>query len=294
MASSLEKLPVEIILNIVIQLGWRPRDIRSLLGSCKIIRVFLKAFEKPLSRRFASHLYPASTHLIHSSSIQPLIIFPHTFAWLAEKKKRTKILRELSNSPLLDITIPNLLLSLFETSTRICGSCGLLGINAFKSHGLNVLLRLADARVAGSVSIDDAQHGQEFWIRDQDPLALASALALVWVASLMFEYGDSSTWGAGGDKDNHATPGESSAEESNLVKRQYIYRELALAHGPYFLWCSVSESAKETRWAKKMLDEGAKGLEEYGVGSGPANRNLQSAFLGRLAGLQGWKGWDEM
>lgn len=45
--ASLEQLPVEIILNIVIQLGWKPGDIESLLVSSKV--------------NASSHLCPAST-----------------------------------------------------------------------------------------------------------------------------------------------------------------------------------------------------------------------------------------
>ena len=157
-----------------------------------------------------------------------------------------------------------------------------------------MLLRLSDARIGGStpvedrkISIDDAQRGQEFWICEQDALALASMLALVWVASMMFDYGDRSTWGAGAGEDKgHGILGESSAEGSNLVKRQYIYRELVLAHGPYFLWCSVSGSEKETRWVKGMLDEGVEGRKEY------EKNSLQSVLLRRLAGSNGWDGWE--
>lgn len=254
------------------QLGWEPGDIRSLLRSSKVnasphplpasilliyslqtIRLVLKTHEEHLCQQFTSHLYPTSMDPILASSIPiftrpstiplepkrtllgclPSIIRPYTFPWMAEQEKRNKILRDLSNSPLLGITIPSLLLSLLETSTRSCASCGLSGIDAFKSHGLKMLLSLSDARIAGS--IDDAQRGQEFWICEQDALAIASTLALVWVASMMFDYGDRSTWGAGGCEDNgHGILGESSVED-DLEKRQFIYRELVLAHGPYFL-----------------------------------------------------------
>ncbi|KFY11363.1 hypothetical protein V491_07239 [Pseudogymnoascus sp. VKM F-3775] len=149
--------------------------------------------------------------------------FSYTFPGIAEQEKRNKILCDLSSSQLLDITIPNLLLTLFETSTCIYASCGLSDINTFKSHGLNMLLKLSDARVARStltkerkISINDAQ--QKRWISEQDSLALASMLALVWVASMMFDYGDESAWGAGSRKDN--SHGEPSAENNNLAKRQ--------------------------------------------------------------------------
>lgn len=165
-----------------------------------------------------------------------------------------------------------------------------------------MLLRLSDARVSfctpveeRKISIDGGQRGQEFWICEQDALALASTFALVWVASMMFEYGDRSTWGTGNRVDNsHGILGESSAEDSNLVTRQRIYRELVLEHGPYFLWCSVSGSEKETRWVKEMLDEGVTELKEYEKGGGPVHRSLQSVLLKRLAGLKGWEGWDEV
>jgi hypothetical protein len=262
----------------------------------------------------ASHLYLTSMDPILASSIPSWPIFtrpstiplepertlsgrlpppirPYTFPWIAEQEKRNKILRKLSNSALLGITIPSLLLSFLETSTRSCALCGLSGINAFKSHGLKMLLSLSDARIAGS--IDDAKRGQEFWICEQDALALASTLALVWVASMMFDYGDRSTSGAGRCEDNgNGILGESSAEGSDLEKRQFIYRELVLAHGPYFLWCSVSESEKETRWVKEMLDEGVEGLKEYEKRTRPVHRSLQSVLLRRLAGLKGWQGWE--
>ncbi|KFY70789.1 hypothetical protein V498_10216, partial [Pseudogymnoascus sp. VKM F-4517 (FW-2822)] len=125
-----------------------------------------------------------------------------------------------------------------------------------------MLLQLSDARVAGStpveekkISIDDAQRSQEFWVCQQDTLALASTLALVWVASLTFDYGDRLTWGAGACDNNCGIHGMQS-QDSNLAKRRCTYRELALVHGPYFLWCSISKSEKETRWVKEMLDEG--------------------------------------
>ncbi|OBT38553.1 hypothetical protein VE00_11128 [Pseudogymnoascus sp. WSF 3629] len=312
----LQQLPVEIILNIVMQLGWEPGNIRSLLGSSRTIRFVLKTHEKHFSQQFASHLYPTSMDPILASSIPsgpiftrpstmplepkrtllgrlPPLIRPYTFPWIAELEKRNNILRDLSNSPLLGITIPSLLLSLLETSTRSCASCGLSGINAFKSHGLSMLLSISDARIAGS--IDDAQRGQEIWICEQDALALASTIALVWVASMMFDYGDRSTWGSGGCEDNgHGILGNLSAEDSNLEKRQCIYRELVLAHGPYFLWCSVSKSEKETRWVEEMLDKGVEGLKEYEKGTRPVHRSLQSVLLRQLARLKGWEGWYEV
>ena len=224
----------------------------------------------------------------------PLQVRFPTFPGIAEQEKRNKILCDLSSSQLLDITIPNLLLSLFETSTCIYASCGLSDINTFKSHGLNMLLKLSDARVAGStltrerISINNEQ--QKIWICEQDSLALASMLALVWVASMMFDYGDKSTWGAGSCEDNRH--GEPSAENSNLVKRQGIYRELVLIHGPHFLWCSISKLEEETSWVKKMLDEGVEGLK--------AHQNLGALLLRRLTrcteceGCEECQGWEEV
>ncbi|OBT92553.1 hypothetical protein VE01_09446 [Pseudogymnoascus verrucosus] len=325
----LQQLPVEIFLNIVMQLG--SGDIGSLLGSSKTIRSILKSHEEYLSRQFASYLYPKRKRTskkpilawpiltrpspplkpkhILSRCIPTLIRFPYTFSWVAEQEKRKKVLRDLSNSQLLNVTIPNLLVSIFGTSTRICACCGLSGIKVFKSHGLNMLLRLSDARISGStpveekkISIDDAHRSQKLWICQQDKLALASMLALVWVASTTFDYGDRSTWGAGSCNNNCGIPGEQS-EDINLAKRRCTYRELALVHGPYFLWCSVSESEKETRWVKDMLDEGVeyeKGVEsmegvesEEGVEDARmAHHSLQSVLLSRLAGLKGWEGWE--
>ncbi|KFY68133.1 hypothetical protein V496_01277 [Pseudogymnoascus sp. VKM F-4515 (FW-2607)] len=316
----LQQLPVDIILNIVMQLGWEPQDIGSLLGTSKTIRSVLKTHEEHLSRQFASSMdpvlassipplpiitHPSATHLEPKRTLSPpppLVNLPYTFHLVAEAERK-KILSDLSNSPLLNISIPNLLLSLFETSTRICGACGLYGIDAFRNHGLNMLLRLSDARIAGrtltkerKIPIDDARHSQELWICNQDALALASTLALVWVASIMFDYGDRSTWGAGDCGDSGLmTLAESSAEDSNLLKRQCMYRELVLVHGPYFLWCSVSESEKKTNWVQEMLDEGV-GLKEYEREGGPVYRGLQSVLLRRLDGLEGWEkdGWDEI
>ncbi|KAL5346603.1 hypothetical protein ACLOAV_008310 [Pseudogymnoascus australis] len=300
----LQQLPVDIILNIVMQLGWEPQDIGSLLGTSKTIRSVLKTHEEHLSRQLASSMDPVLASSIPPalSHHLPLVNLPYTFHLVAEAERK-KILSDLSNSPLLDISIPNLLLSLFETSTRICGACGLYGIDAFRNHGLNMLVRLSDARIAGrtltkerKIPIDDARHSQELWICKQDALALASTLALVWVASMMFDYGDRLTWGAGDCGDSGLmTLAESSAEDSNLLKRQCMYRELVLVHGPYFLWCSVSESEKKTNWVQEMLDEGV-GLKEYEREGGPVYRGLQSVLLRRLDGLEGWEkdGWDEI
>ncbi|KAL5344732.1 hypothetical protein ACLOAV_010424 [Pseudogymnoascus australis] len=322
----LQQLPIEIILNIAMQLGWEPTDLRSLLGSCKTIKHILKTHEDQISRQLVSHLYSTSMDPIRTSSIlawpvlDPLPIsplelkcalscylplqvrFPLTFPGIAEQEKRNKILCDLSSSQLLDIAIPNLLLSLFETSTCIYASCGLSDINTFKSHGLNMLLKLSDARVAGSmltkerkISINNER--QKIWICEQDSLALASMLALVWVASMMFDYGDKSTWGAGSCKDNS---GEPSAENNNLVKRQGIYRELVLVHGPYFLWCSISKLEEETSWIKKMLDEGVEGLKGYGMEDGSVHQSLGALLLRRLArckdceGCEECQGWEEL
>lgn len=156
-----------------------------------------------------------------------------------------------------------------------------------------MLLRLSDARITDStlveekkISIDDAQRSQEFWIFQQDTLELASTLALVWVASMTFDYGDRSTWGAGGCN-NHYGIIEQHSTSIDLDRRRCKYRELALTHGPYFLWCSVSELEKETRWVKEMLDEGV----EEGVELAHHN-NLQRVFISRLCGLKGWEEWE--
>ncbi|OBT82464.1 hypothetical protein VE02_08786 [Pseudogymnoascus sp. 03VT05] len=88
------------------------------------------------------------------------------------------------------------------------------------------------------------------------------------------------------------------SEDINLAKQQCTYRELALVHRPYFLWCSVSESEKETRWVKDMLDEGVEykegvesmeGMEsKEGVEDARmAHHSLQSVLLSRLAGFKG-------
>lgn len=118
----------------------------------------------------------------------------------------------------------------------------------------------------------------------------------------MFEYGERSTWGAGGcEHSGHAaatTSGVPDSSDSSLVERQCIYRELALAHGPYFLWCSVRGSEAERKWVKETLDEGVEGLREYeNGGSGAGMRSLQSVVLRRFAELKGcqiWQGWDEV
>ncbi|KFY53533.1 hypothetical protein V496_07522 [Pseudogymnoascus sp. VKM F-4515 (FW-2607)] len=333
---ALLQLPVEIILGIVKQLDFQPGDIGSLLGSSKTTRFILKSHEEHLSQQFTSHLYtPSSLDPILASTIPPQPIltppstaasqpkrtrpqkftpplrFPYTYPWTAEIHKRNAIFCILSTSPVLSITPPHLL-SLFETSMRLCATCHLGGITAFKSHGLNTLLKLSDARVTAHAPLSEdektmngddlGRRGQEAWLAQQDALALASALALVWVASTVFEYGDRSTWGAGGcEHSGHAasaTSGAPDSSDSSLVERQCIYRELALAHGPYFLWCSVRGSEAERKWVKETLDEGVEGLREYeNGGSGAGMRSLQSVVLRRFAELKGcqvWEGWDEV
>ncbi|OBT84791.1 hypothetical protein VE02_06910 [Pseudogymnoascus sp. 03VT05] len=120
---------------------------------------------------------------------------------------------------------------------------------------------------------------------------------------MAFDYGDRTTWGTGSCNNNCGIPGEQS-EDINLAKRQCTYRELALVHGPYFLWCSVSELEKETRWVKDMLDEGVEyeegveykeGVEyEEGVESEEgvedarmANHSLQNAQAPQMIMLVG-------
>ena len=363
-AGGLLQLPVEIILNIVMQLGgWQPGDIGSLLGSSKVdapsyscaasilslltysilsqtMKFILKSHEEHLSQQFTSHFYPPSAVPIVASALPPqpilsrpstapsepkrtlshhltpLIRLPYTFPWTAEQHKRNAILHALSTSPLLDITTPNILVLFSTTAARICSSCDRRGIIAFKSHSLNMLLKLSDARITGAtpastaaettISVDDARRGQKSWIGNQDLVALASVLALVWVASALFEYGDRSTWGKGGcEHSGHAAaPTESSPESSvvvpdtNLTERQCIYRELALAHGPYFLWCSVHGSEKEKRLVKEMLDVGVEGLKEYENGGGTSpQRSLQSVLMRAIADLKGcgiWETWNEV
>lgn len=111
-------------------------------------------------------------------------------------------------------------------------------------------------------------------------------------------------WGSGSCEHNGhpSTPADSTAthnddDDDDLVERQCIYREMALTHGPYFVWCSEYGSVWEKLWVKETLDEGVKGLKEYESGARPVQRSLQSVCLRRLIELRGcdiWNAWDDV
>lgn len=112
-------------------------------------------------------------------------------------------------------------------------------------------------------------------------------------------WGPESSCEHNGHDDSTAAPPASGTADYDLVERQCIYRELALTHGPYFLWCSINGSVSERLWVKKQLDEGVMGLKEYenGVSTEPARRSLQSVVLRRFCESRKCEireGWDEV
>lgn len=176
-----------------------------------------------------------------------------------------------------------------------------------------MLFELSDSRIAGGCDhgsdltkgtrdYDGERKGQEFWIHQQEAIHLASVLALVWIASQLFDFGEKATWGPDSSCEHNghdpatSTPA-SGTMDYDLVERQCIYRELALTHGPYFLWCSIHGSVAETAWVKKQLDEGVVGLKEYenGASTEPMKQSLQSVVLRRVCALKkcevrdGWR-----
>ena len=151
----------------------------------------------------------------------------------------------------------------------------------------------------------DGRAGQEFWVAQQDALELASALAVVWVASMLFDFGPKASWGGenGCEHDGHGADSDAAASgtaDYDLVERQCIYRELVLTHGPWFLWASVMGSEEERGMIKGMLDEGMVGLKEYENGEmrkGREGGSLQSVLLRRFCRLSEVpvrEGWDEV
>jgi len=210
------------------------------------------------------------------------------------------MLTQLREAPILSIQHEHN--GLFHTQ-QMCKTCQENRFRPIKAKGLHLMLVLGDTKPSSS---KEAREEQKAWVHLQGTEKLGIMWVVSYIASQGYDYSEMLK-GRADDARRVAVrqvsqelretlhPGfaQLPALEDVQVKAelQCVYHEMALRHGPFFIWASAHGTEPERQWVLGCLEQGLEELKLFEGGTAPQQQGLQAvirnAILEKTSGQSG-------
>jgi len=243
-----------------------------------------------LSSVLAEPFAPPTSAILKSSLETGLgEIRPKTFSWVRELSFRNDMLIQLHDAPLLSVRYGEHWLS---DPNEVCEMCKENRFRPIREKGLRLMLELSDARLAAS----EGRAAQETWVALRAKEDLMFILVVSWIASRAYDYhaifAEEKRQSAGLWQDQeppnclHEQP-DAPLDPGDRAELQCVYREMALRHGPYFLWSSIFGNEQEVLQVQQYMEQGLKELKLYEMGLSSQKLGLQAIVFNAIGEKSG-------
>jgi hypothetical protein len=241
----------------------------------------LTGYEYSITKRLAADQNIHYPIRVSFTSRDNTSIRPFVFHWYAEIRSRKTTTDFLARHDISDLSR----LGLRDSTSRNSDtdpSKPLFAADRIKTDTLLLLYQLVDVS-AGFKKKHSIRASQVEFLEMSTTLELAKIGYLVKALGLGYE--------------QHLKLQPERMPDYSIRERVCVFEDKVLRHGPDFAWAVIAGTAKARTWAREVMDEGLKDMEDFEKGHREAYAGLQSVvwkFFCSQARCDMANSWDKM